>query len=45
MALPYYLRYSTGVHAVMLPSAEHMVRELQSLLNLVQTTIARPSAQ
>lgn len=35
---PYFLRYSTGVHGISLPSAEPMVTELQALLSLVQDT-------
>lgn len=33
---PYYLRYSSGVHAVVLPEAEPMMSELVALLEIVQ---------
>ena len=33
---PYYLRYSTGVHAVVLPGAEPMMSELVALVDIVQ---------
>lgn len=33
---PYYLRYSTGVHGIVLPSAEPMTSELAALLEVVQ---------
>lgn len=33
---PYYLRYSTGVHAIVLPSAEPMTSELVALIEIVR---------
>ena len=33
---PYYLRYSTGVHAIVSPAAEPMASELAGLLELVR---------
>jgi len=42
-AAPYFLRYSTGVHGISLPSAEPMATELQTLLDLVQHTVTPTS--
>ena len=36
---PYYLRYSTGVHGIVLPGAEPMVTEMEALLECVQTRL------
>jgi len=36
---PYYLRYSTGIHGISLPSGEPMATELQALLDIVQSSI------
>ena len=33
---PYYLRYSTGVHGIVMPSQQPMVEELEALLVQVQ---------
>lgn len=33
---PYYLRYSTGVHGVVLPGVEPMTSELEALLEIVR---------
>lgn len=33
---PYYLRYSTGVHGIVMPGAQPMVQELEALLGQVQ---------
>lgn len=41
---PYHLRYSEGVHGIMLPNAEPMATELQALLNLVQATVTPGAA-
>jgi hypothetical protein len=41
----YYLRYSTGVHGIMLPSAEPMATELQALLSHVQTLVTQGQHQ
>jgi hypothetical protein len=40
-AHPYYLRYSTGVHGVVLPGAEPMVSELSALAKLVREQVTR----
>jgi hypothetical protein len=36
---PYYLRYSTGKHGILSPSAEPMSSELSSLITLVQNSL------
>ncbi len=36
---PYYLRYSTGVHGILSPSAEPMTSELSRLITLVQNSL------
>ena len=36
---PYYLRYSTGVHGIILPAVEPMVSELEALLDLIREQI------
>jgi hypothetical protein len=36
---PYYLRYSTGVHGIVLPEPQSMVSELIALLNQVHTQL------
>lgn len=36
---PYYLRYSTGVHGLVLPATEPMVGELTALLDQIQRVI------
>lgn len=36
---PYYLRYSTGVHGVVLPAPEPMATELTALLGIVRNHI------
>lgn len=38
-ASPYYLRYSTGVHGIVLPEPTSMVSELEALLDQVQTRL------
>lgn len=38
---PFYLRYSTGVHGIVVPASEPMASELQALLALVQTAVAQ----
>jgi len=38
---PYYLRYSTGVHGVVLPGPEPMVTELAALTELVREQVTR----
>ena len=40
-AHPYYLRYSTGVHGVVLPGTEPMVSELAALAELVHKQVTR----
>lgn len=37
---PYYLRYSTGVHGMVLPKAEPMASDLRKLLDLVQLKLS-----
>lgn len=36
---PYYLRYSTGVHGILLPANQPMADQLAEILNLVRKSI------
>lgn len=39
---PYYLRYSTGVHGLVLPSVQPMTNELDQLINQVHVHLHAP---
>ena len=39
---PYYLRYSTGIHAITTPEPEPMTAELEALLQTVRGQIGNP---
>jgi hypothetical protein len=41
---PYRLRYSTGVHGLVLPPADQMVSDLETILKQVRAQLATPRA-